>query len=266
MPTKIEWSDDTWNPVGGCTHASPGCDHCYAEKMARRLKGMGHPVYVDVVGETGWNGNMSIAPPGHKVWTQLKRWKKPRKVFVGSMCDLFHENRTMQGMRKVFVACERAPQHTYFFLTKRPKMMAEAIRDWRVDHEAAYGYRGHTKHGIPDNWWFGVSVENISCLDRTGVLCRIPDINRWISFEPLLEDVIGMFRPIERARWMVVGCETGNNRRPCAISTVETIVSGAKELNIPVFVKALEINGKVSKNPAEWPEHLRLREWPKGVA
>ena len=138
--SSIEWTGKTWNPVTGCTAISPGCDHCYAEKMAKRLKAMKQPQY-----RNGFE--VTLAP---QALDAPRRWRKPRLVFVNSMSDLFHEKIKLDYIQKVFDVMRETPQHTYQVLTKRSSRlhMLDSAIDW------------------PDNVWMGVTVESESYLRR----------------------------------------------------------------------------------------------------
>lgn len=239
--TKIPWTDKTWNPVVGCTKCSPGCLNCYAERMANRLCWMGKSGYEIATDlETGkWTGHITcmksrLDKPLH--------WKKPCKIFVCSMSDLFHPKVPFEFIDKIFDVIQRTPDHTYQILTKRPKRMADFIYQ-------AYG----VNHKL-DNAWLGVSISTQPELDQNlNYLMDIPAAMRFVSLEPLLEDI--RFRPWhEDLNWVIVGCESGPNRRPCKIEWVQSIVEQCKAANVPVFVKQINVNGKLIKMPKDFPQ------------
>lgn len=237
MPTKIEWTDESWNPLkvkgGGyhCTKISEGCKNCYAEDFNRRF-GNGVP----------YDNDPTEFVLDEKVLERPLRWKKPRRVFVCSMCDLFHEQVPLACIKQVYDVMVACPRHTFQVLTKRPERLAniEGPR-WR-------------KH-----IWLGVTVENQRyAAERILALLQIPAAVRFVSFEPLLEPIEIMKYKVD---WAIIGAESGLRRRPCKIEWVRDLVKQCDAVGVPVFVKQLSINGKVSKNPADWPEDLRRREY-----
>lgn len=199
--TSIEWTETSWNPLRGCSRVSEGCRNCYAETVANRFKGPGMP-YEGLIAKGGqWNGK--IRPLPEKLEEPL-RWRKPRRVFVNSMSDLFHENVPFEFIASVFSIMSVTTRHTYQILTKRPERVIEFF-DWAVDQtipgwpddsriiEAwpdGLEWKGYDNCGpvFPyDNIWIGVSVEDqITANERIPLLLRIPASVRWISAEPLL--------------------------------------------------------------------------------
>lgn len=185
--SRIEWTDSTWNPITGCTKASAGCLHCYAENMARRLAAMGIHKYA--------NGfNLTIHEDA--LCDPLK-WKKPKNIFVCSMSDLFHENVPFTFIEKVFNVIDRTPQHRYQILTKRAERMELFFQS----------------HKVPSNVWLGVTVDVSKCKYRIDHLRRISNVPvRFLSCEPLLED-LGELN-LDGIDWIIVGGESGNKARP----------------------------------------------------
>lgn len=185
--TTIEWTQQTWNPITGCTKVSPGCKHCYAETMARRLQAMGAPGY-----ENGFR--LSLLP---ERLNQPLRRRKPTMYFVNSMSDLFHEGVPYEFIDRIMDVIRATPQHTYQILTKRSGNMREYF----------------STRPVPDNAWLGVSVE-----DKKYGKPRIPDLlaikakTRFLSVEPLLED-LGRLR-LKGIHWVIVGGESGRGARP----------------------------------------------------
>lgn len=204
--TGIEWTDATWNPLRGCSRVSEGCRHCYAETVAARFSGPGLPYEGLIHPKTrGWNGKIKLVP---EVLDQPLRWKRPRRIFVNSMSDLFHEGVRDNFIAAVFGIMAAAPQHTFQVLTKRP----ERALNWFATmahlpraklHECvkgAMGYHHARRPAINDgpwplpNVWLGVSVEDQAAADeRIPLLLQCPAAVRWISAEPLL----GPIDPIE---------------------------------------------------------------------
>ena len=198
MPTKtkIEWTETTWNPITGCTKISPGCKHCYAETMAKRLKAMGRPEYQEVIDEKGrWNGYIDFAGPD-RLEAPL-RWTRPRKIFVNSMSDLFHSDVPLVWIDAVFSVMAASPWHTYQVLTKRPERMLTYLSDPDLTHrifEMVKEHRVKFKRTQPfgiqfplPNVWLGVSVEDQRrANERIPILLEIPAVVKFLSCEPLL--------------------------------------------------------------------------------
>ena len=169
MSTKIEWTDVTWNPVSGCSKLSAGCKNCYAERMAKRLQHMGTP---------GYDNGFAVTLHHDKL-KQPFHWRKPKRIFVCSMADLFHEDVPNGFIQQVFSTMANNPHHTFQVLTKRSERMRDFVR----------GYvRGFDGVPLP-NVWLGVSVENSDARRRIGHLLDTPAAFRFLSCEPLLEHV-----------------------------------------------------------------------------
>ena len=185
--TSIEWTEQTWNPITGCTKISPGCKHCYAETMARRLTAMGVRGY-----ENGFE--LTLVP--ERLKEPLKR-QKPTVYFVNSMSDLFHEDVPDAYILKVLDIIRETPRHTYQILTKRAKRMSEFF----------------SKYQAPKNAWLGVSVEDTKYgVPRIDELRTISAHVLFLSVEPLLED-LGKIN-LRGIHWVIVGGESGPNARP----------------------------------------------------
>src|SRR5438105_4900685 len=189
--SAIEWTDATWNPVRGCTKISPGCAHCYAEVFAERFRGVaGHPY------EQGFD--LRFVP--EKLAEPL-RWPKPKMVFVNSMSDLFHEDVPLDYIQRVVQVMDKANWHTYQVLTKRSDRLRELLQN-----ELRWAAL------LPQIWW-GVSVENRRHgLPRLADLQQAPAAVRFLSVEPLLEDLGAI--PLGGIHWMIVGGESGPGARP----------------------------------------------------
>lgn len=208
--TKIEWTEESWNPMVGCTKISPGCENCYAESMAKRLQGIGVKGY-----ENGFK--LSLMP---ERLNEPLRIKKPTKFFVNSMSDLFHEDAPIKYIDNIFDIIRKTPQHIYQILTKRSERMAEYFQS----------------HRCPENAWIGVSVENKKHgLPRINHLRNISASIKFISAEPLLED-LGKIN-LTNIHWVIVGGESGNRARPMKKEWVLNIKEQCKELDIPFFFK-----------------------------
>ena len=269
--TKIAWTDASWNPVIGCSKVSAGCQNCYAEKMAYRLKMMGQSKYFSVVdtfrGEHLWTNKIycdesALDKPLH--------WRKPRRIFVCSMGDLFHPAVNAEFLIRVLNTIGGCQQHTFQILTKRPEQMLKVMNlYYQTADMVPKKFRTMTPY---PNLWLGVSVENQKTADeRIPILLQIPAAVRFVSVEPMLEainllDLNGIMAMggIYGAYldWVIIGCESGPKRRECKIEWVRDLVSQCDAANIPVFVKQLSINGKVEHDIKKFPKDLRIRQWP----
>lgn len=214
LASKIEWTDATWNPVRGCSKISPGCKHCYAERFAERFRGIkGHPF------EQGFD--VRLVP--EKLADPL-RWSEPRMVFVNSMSDLFHDEIPRSFISRVTTTMLLARWHTYQVLTKRSARMKEMLCG--PISEAA---------GERHIWW-GVSVENRKHgLPRIADLQAAPAVVRFLSVEPLLED-LGTI-PLEGISWVIVGGESGPGARPMKQDWVLSIREQCRAAGVPFFFK-----------------------------
>jgi protein gp37 len=207
--SAIEWTESTWNPITGCTKVSLGCEHCYAERMAKRLRAMGQPNY-----ERGFQ----VTLHDHALELPLA-WKKPQVVFVNSMSDLFHDRVPEEFIIRVFDVMRRAPWHTFQVLTKRAERMETLGRrlDW------------------PPNVWMGVSVEARRYLYRLDHLRRTPARGRFISFEPLLGGLGEL--DLDGIQWAIVGGESGPKARPIEEAWVVEIRDQCLTASVPFFFK-----------------------------
>ena len=198
MTSTIEWTDNTWNPVTGCTRISPGCDHCYMFALYPRLRGMKEPGY-----ETSPD-DVRLLP--ERLQTPLS-WKKPRLVFVNSMADVFHPKVPFDFILQMFsVMAEAAAQrgHVFQVLTKRP---GRAVAGWE-------DYQHEFPQGWPPRIWIGTSVESQKYAPRLTVLARLPAPVRFVSAEPLLER-IDLQPWLEKGvlNWVIAGGESGPGRQ-----------------------------------------------------
>lgn len=242
--SKIEWTDKTWNPIVGCSKVSPGCRNCYAERMARRLKAMGRPEYQSVVDEHGWTGTIHYAFHDNNRIAQPRHWKKPRRIFVCSMGDLFHESVAAEAILRVYATMEYASHHTYQVLTKRPQRMLR----WHQRYKAERG-RWFTEHN--PHIWHGISAENQAALARRmPALLETPLPIRFVSLEPLLGPInlkpylwkeAGPHwpgtNPPSGLHWVIVSAESGPGARPMKEDWVRSIRDQCIEAGIPFFYK-----------------------------
>ena len=215
LGSEIEWTEATWNPSTGCTKVSTGCKNCYAEKLAHRLKLMGLKKYENEFDFTEHASDIDLP----------KHWKKPRKVFVNSMSDMFHEKSTFEFIIKCFNTMIEADLHTYQILTKRPHTMLDFS-------EIFLRYYGHK---IPDHIWMGVSVEDEDFLWRIDELKKVQCKTRFVSFEPLIGQV-GKLN-LKGIDWAIIGGESGANFREVKKEWILEIIRQCKRQNVAVFFK-----------------------------
>ncbi len=253
----IEWTDATWNPVTGCTKVSPGCDHCYAETFAERWRGTAGHYF-----ERGFD--VQLRP--EKVTLPLS-WRKPRRVFVNSMSDLFHDDVPDEYIARVFAVMAACPQHTFQILTKRQARMRSLLNRGRVGtagffddvEEAMADYTNAEPAGWPlPNVWLGVSTEDQKWADiRIPALLDTPAAVRWISAEPLLgpiqvrrylsgrladweAELLGASNDVTTAGgldWVVVGGESGRGARPMHPSWARSLRDQCSAAGVPFLFK-----------------------------
>ena len=301
--SHIEWTDASWNPIRAtrhdqdiwypsgwhCERVSPGCQHCYAETINEKRFGTGLPY-------TRKSRDLVNIELDEKALTQPLHWRRPRKVFVCSMTDLFGEWVPDEVIDRVFAVMALSPQHTFQLLTKRPQRMREYVVSARPRVEAESGV-GNLQPGDLEahltwplaNCWLGVSAEDQAAADkRIPELLATPAAVRFISAEPLLGSVdvsLWLYRNnlIDRdgLDWVIVGGESGPGARPCDIGWIRSIVGQCQAAGTACFVKQVGAKpvgkwqpaaGKIltperlpdrkGGNPDEWPEDLRVREFP----
>jgi protein gp37 len=237
--TAIEWTDKTWNPTVGCNKVSPGCKHCYAEVLTKRFhhnfpRGFEFTLHPERLEEP-------------------KRWRKPSRVFVNSMSDLFHEQMPLGFLQDVFRIMEESPRHVFQILTKRHERLVHLTPElyW------------------PKNVWMGVSVENQDYIHRVDYLRQVPAAVRFLSCEPL----IGPLQlDLEGIQWVIVGGESGRGHRPIEADWVRSLREQCRTAGVAFFFKqwggirpkagGRELDGRVYDGiPEAWKRHLeRLRE------
>ena len=216
--SAIEWTEATWNPTTGCDRLSPGCDHCYALTLSKRLKAMGSPKYQ-------LDGNRKTSGPGFKLTlhpTSLdvpRRWSAPRLIFVNSMSDLFHDAVPIEFIARVFDVMRETPQHTYQVLTKRAQRLS------RVSGELDW----------PSNLWMGVSVESRRYTFRLDYLRNVPAVVRFLSAEPLLGPIGEV--DLEGIQWVIAGGESGAHARPVEYEWVAGLRDSCRSAGVAFFFK-----------------------------
>lgn len=290
MSTKIEWTDETWNPVRGCAIVSKGCTNCYAMKQAHRFSGPGQP-YEGLTkltkGGPVWTGKIRLVP--ERLDDPL-RWKEPRRIFVNSMSDLFHEDVPHEFIARVFATMVEARQHTFQILTKRPARMLEVMKRFVAENEE---FGGELPEDVPPrNVWLGVSTEDQAAADeRIPLLLQTPAAVRWISAEPLLgpidlgihrygETVRSYLRLRERGRggdiqsgvgldWVVAGGESGPGARPMHPDWARSLRDQCKAAGVAFLFKqwggvgANENNGRADYARAR---HAPRQRWQASAA
>jgi protein gp37 len=275
--SKIEWTEYSWNPVSGCTPISEGCQNCYAKRMSKRLAGRcGYPA----------DDPFRVTLHPERLDEPLK-WKKPRRVFVCSMGDLFHEDVPEIEIMRVFAVMADAQQHTYLVLTKRPERMKEVLTSPSIANDVWL----MTNIGISEekpiwplpNVWLGVTAENQARADeRIPILLQIPAAVRFVSIEPMLGPVdltriggdwygngrINALKGLQnddtyvheynlrwKAKhcgeldWVICGSESGPNHRKTKIEWIRDLREQCISANVPFFLKQMEINGRMVKMP-----------------
>jgi protein gp37 len=267
--SKIQWTDETWNPIVGCTKIDPACANCYAVRQAYRNEAMGKALeaqgknpgklaqYYGVSDGKNWTGKLNLYEPAMVL---PDSWRKPRRIFVNSMSDLFHENLPAVLTQDVLDVVRDVNHHRYQVLTKRPHRMESHLYDNCDPLE--FG------HCI-----FGCSVGTQSTADKFGWPMEKlagSGFKTWVSAEPLLGPVD--FSGWEFLDWIVIGGESGPGARRFDISWARQIIGWAKANNIPVFFKQwgakptpLTDSSRKGDNFEVWPQHLQIRQYPEAL-
>jgi len=233
--SKIQWTDSTWNPSTGCKKVSAGCTNCYAERVALRLQKMGVNRY-----RNGFDLTL------HEDVVSLPlTWKKPRKIFVNSMSDLFHEDIPFEFIDKVWDVMEKANWHIYQILTKRPERMSQYS----------------LKKSLLSNVWLGTSIEDSRVTNRIKLLQTSNAKVRFISFEPLIGDVGEV--DLSGIHWVIVGGESGKNHRPIKEEWVLNILKQCEEQKVKFFFK--QWGGMTSKSGGRLLQGKIYDEYPEIV-
>jgi protein gp37 len=283
--TNIEWTDKTWNVMRGCARVSPGCLHCYAERQAHRFSGPGAP-YEGLVqianGHPQWTGKTRIS---EKILLEPLSWRKPQRVFVNSMSDLFYEGFSDEEIDRVFAVMALCPQHTFQVLTKRAERMREyfekaatlwgGVTDfgeaemyaryesiWLRMEEAGVSIGDRIAGGEwpLKNVWLGVSAEDQQRADeRIPHLRRTPAAIRFVSYEPALEAVD--FTPyLKGLDWIIVGGESGPGARSFDLARARNTIRQCRDAQVACFVK--QLGSTVIADPfTDFPNSINLRGW-----
>lgn len=267
--TKIEWAGSTWNPTTGCDRISPGCDHCYALTLAKRLKAMGSAKYQN-------DGDPRTSGPGFGLTVHESALsiplgvRKPETWFVNSMSDLFHARVPRGFIGGVWNVMTLTPQHTYQILTKRPERASALLGDW-----AAAGWLWRKEDmvwcgplpGPLPNVHLGTSIETDDYCRRADDLRETPAAVRFLSLEPLLGPLPSL--DLTGIDWVIIGGESGTGARLLDLGWVRDLIAACREAGSAVFVKQLgavlgrELGaGAMGGDWDRWPEDLRIREFP----
>lgn len=243
--TKIEWADCTINPFVGCTKCSPGCDNCYAEKIAMRMvhnPQVAH-LYEGTADKDGWTGQILF---NGGQFNKVAGWKKPRRIFVGSMTDCFHENMREDCLFHILDKIRQYPKHTFIMLTKRPQIMQSMIDTYTHELKEMGGV-----YCIP-NLWLGVTVCNQQeANEKIPVLLDTPATKRFVSVEPMLGAVdlltdfcYGTLFPLAALDWVICGGETGQKARPMDLDWARSLRDQCVTASTPFFFKSSGGKGK----------------------
>lgn len=275
--SRIEWTNATWNPTVGCTHVSPGCDNCYAARLASGR--LAHTArYAGLAVDGRFTGEVRLVP---EVLSKPLRWREPRRVFVNSMSDLFHDAIPDEYIAEVFAVMLLSPQHTFQVLTKRHARMrallsSKAFRDAVWADACAYTTLGFTADRFTDAWplpnvWVGVSVEDQKWADiRVPALLDTPAAVRFLSCEPLLGPIdLASYIGGRLISWVIVGGESGPRARPMHPDWARSLRDQCTAAGVPFFFKQAGLvlarewgcTDRKGHNPTEWPEPFP-REYP----
>jgi len=287
MTTAIEWCDVTWNPVVGCSRVSRGCDNCYAIGVAARNLCTQHKGLTKIrprdASRPGpdWTGELRLVP---QRLTEPLGWRKPRRVFVNSMSDLFHAKVPESFRAAVFAVMAACRQHTFIIVTKRPGPGLIPWESAEEAHASAMGYarRYSRDRRLQSSPWRSVPwpLSNVQLLvsaedqstwsERVPKLLEMPAAVRGVSAEPLLGPIVWP-DGLEQLDWLVIGGESGRGARPCGAPWIRDLATKAHAAGVAVFIKQLGSTsvgagtqpGK-GNDPSTWPEDLRVRELPRG--
>ena len=293
--SKISWCDATWNPVIGCSKISAGCKNCFAERMACRLRCI-NPMsdHSEVISykpmPAHWNGKTVFI---ESALTKPLHWRKPRKIFVVSMGDLFHESVPFDWIDRVFAVMALCPQHEFKVLTKRAGRMREYCTDTstaRADNRgkivAELGYTGPLECLNFDHVHKGVTVENQKNVGRIADLIGTPAAKRFLSLEPRLPGELSFrwllsahettgetyrqylertgsyshYEELQQIDYAFIGCESGPRARLCSLDNIRHTMHQCREAGVKIHIKQIPLDGKCNKNFDEWPPEFRIRE------
>lgn len=252
--SRIEWTDATWNPVTGCSKVSPGCERCYAERLSHRFGWTTKPWTAPHAAENVQLDRLRVMQPLH--------WRKPRRIFVNSMSDLFHDQVPDAFLAEVFATIQSAPRHLFQVLTKRPARM----QAWMLDPPQSL-LQPDGAGWPPPNLWLGVSVEDQRrANERIPLLLQTPAVVRFVSCEPLLGP-LDLTPWLHRLDWVIVGAESGPGARPMDDAWVRALRDQCQAAQVAFWFKQrADIYGRKQLSPVldgrlwhEWPAAGRNR-------
>jgi len=258
--SKIQWTDATWNTITGCSRVSRACDNCYARSMTKRLQAMGAEKYKHGFDNVVFHDDEDLLQ-------QPLRWERPRKIFVNSMSDTFHDRINDSNIHKIYNTMTDTDHHTYMVLTKRPSRMLIFLArkfEYYMTLEKYIFFMKHIYHGI--------TVEDSSVLSRISTLKLIPPGVKFVSFEPLLEDVTKSMNSslLAGIDWVIIGGESGPKARPMKESWMYNLIKMAREAGCKIFVKQMGtvlakewgLKSKKGGTMEEWNKYYQIREFP----
>lgn len=242
--TKIEWAEETWNPITGCSPISEGCANCYAQRMSKRL-----------AGRFGYDKNRPFDITFHEyILRKPFEWKQSKMIFVCSMGDIFHENVPDEWIDMVFDTMIAADWHTFLILTKRPERMRQYLTDLYYDYDISE----HSRIPFP-NIWLGVTAENQEQANkRIPVLLDTPSIKRFVSIEPMLGEISLGETAKAKLGWVICGAETGQGKREMKKEWAKDLQKQCSTFSIPFFFKKDSAGNSLL-------DDKELREMPGGV-
>jgi len=285
--SKIDYVDESWQVVYGCTKVSHGCENCYAEQMANRIAGAGNDLYKGVVKEGKWSNDVKRLPLGHKNWGRPRRIQKPSRIFVCSMSDLFHPDVPFWHIKFALKEVLLNTRHQFLFLTKRPERMLKFFDDCfdivdgppevvhfmdveNPEHQEVFCL---AKLWPLKNLWLGTTVENQKFVPRIETLSSIPAHNRWVSMEPLLSRISLEQRHVENIDRFEIGGESGPKARPTMLSWIYDLVQQIEKMNPFAEVRVKQLGSQWAKengsktykgnDPSEWPVEYMRYGYPK---
>jgi protein gp37 len=238
--TKIQWTDETWNTIAGCSPASPGCANCYAKKHTLRLHGNPNE-------KIAYKYRNGFAVTGHPQYVDEPfSWRKPRMVFVNSMADTFHDDVPEEFIQRLFEIMVECPQHIFQILTKRAERLAELSNrlPW------------------PENIWAGVTVESSDYLYRLDFLREVPARVRFVSFEPLIGAVPHI--DLNSIDWAIVGGESGSKARMMEVEWARDIRDQCIQADVPFFFK--QVGGRTRGKSGRLLDGIEWNEFPDQIA
>lgn len=251
-PDGEPMAPENWSPWVGCTPVSAGCDNCWAKRQEESTAPTGLARLGRLGGSAFWNGPVY---QGDEVFFRPLHWKKPRVIFVCPNSDLFHEAIPDMHVRRTIAIMQECPEHVFIILTKRPGRVAKFAFGANVILLTSIEDQPSADKRRPDLLRCKAETLGLSMEPMIGPVV----IGRWIG--PQYTD-IGTYRD-DRLSWVIVGCESGPNRRPCKIEWVRSVVRQCRDAGVACYVKQINLNGRVSHDMAEWPKDLRVQERPR---